>query len=791
MHISATASRARSVSSRLAAAASWIAVICLHSAASADTLKIGQQVGAVTKFSVGNPLTFNIGVTNAGATENISVANVVLEMDRGQGTTAPVVVQFFGGLGGTGSLLASNTVAASEIGTAFAVATFSLGSNVLMPAGGYSVRLSTTSSGVGSDVYQFKAGAMQLVTSSNSLLPTSWWVEDTNTTGTAGTSLMASGTVFAQYVLSSTAVNFGNYRLGATLTSQVGLVNNALATGNNVTQALAASGSTTGGVNSLTGLPSPYLSVNGTSNLTVGMTSAVAGPNSGNALLSFQSVSGTSATTGTTAIGSGTVAVTGTGWNTASISVSASTAVVGKYHVGATNVTGTVTVANSAPGSYSEGLLLSSSTTSGLATVGTLPGVIAAGGNASLSVGVTSVANVGLNNSGTVTLGLDSSGQGTSGLADLAIGSQVIGVAAQGYSGQSIWNIGSGGAWQSFDHWDVPGGLPGVDGALSVNDTATFAAGPTGATNVRLDGSHPVLTALTFSSTAASYSLVPGSGGSFTLGTPSNAASVTTTAGSHSIGAAIALARATTVSTAAGTVLTMAGAVSGSQNITKTGSGELAITGNGSLTGATSVAAGILRVNGAIADSPVAVAVGATLMGSGTIGGGSTVAGTHSPGNSPGIQTVDGNLTYQAGANVVWELINDTLLGRGTNYDGIDVTGGLDFAGNTSLDLVFNLAGSGVNWADAFWATSHTGTNGWLIYDGATSLSGFSNLAIDGSDWADGNAQMLQTVRDGASFDLYQEGNDVYLVYAVPEPSTILLAGLGIAALAAIRRLRR
>ena len=141
---------------------------------------------------------------------------------------------------------------------------------------------------------------------------------------------------------------------------------------------------------------------------------------------------------------------------------------------------------------------------------------------------------------------------------------------------------------------------------------------------------------------------------------------------------------------------------------------------------------------------------------------------------------MDGSLTYEAGSNVIWELINDTVSGRGTNFDGIDVTGALDFLGATSLDLVFNLPGSGVNWSDSFWASSHTGTNGWLIYDGASSLAGFSNLTISGSNWADGSGAMLQTVRNGANFGLHQEGNDVYLVYAVPEPSTlaILTAGL-------------
>ena len=225
-------------------------------------------------------------------------------------------------------------------------------------------------------------------------------------------------------------------------------------------------------------------------------------------------------------------------------------------------MTGTITLDNTQTADqYSEGLAAAESATSGGASVvsglPTVASPLAAGGQTTVTLGLASVANVGTGNAGTVTLALDTSGTGTSGLAAASIGSQLINVSAQGYSGQSIWSKASGGVWDSFDNWDVPGGLPGVDGSLSENDTATFGAGPTGATVVNLDGANPVLTQITFNSTDADYQLAPGSGGSFTLGTAQNAATVTATAGNHAISAAVSLARATEFATAASTVLAL------------------------------------------------------------------------------------------------------------------------------------------------------------------------------------------------------------------------------------------
>lgn len=228
--------------------------------------------------------------------------------------------------------------------------------------------------------------------------------------------------------------------------------------------------------------------------------------------------------------------------------------------------------------------------------------------------------------------------------------------------------------------------------------------------------------------------------------------------------------------------------------LSKTGAGSLTLNGTSTYTGVTSVTGGRLIVNGSIATSALtSVGAGVVIGGSGTLGT-TTLEGTHSPGNSPGVQTVDGNLTYAAGANLVWELIANSTTGRGTSFDGINVTGNLNFSGATTLDLSFALAGSAVDWTDTLWDSSFTGTAGWKVFDLTTgTISNFGNLSIGSAAWTDGSGAALAAVRPNASFSLFQDGNDLYLNYlnasAIPEPGSMV--GLGILLGAPLLRRRR
>jgi autotransporter-associated beta strand protein len=100
-----------------------------------------------------------------------------------------------------------------------------------------------------------------------------------------------------------------------------------------------------------------------------------------------------------------------------------------------------------------------------------------------------------------------------------------------------------------------------------------------------------------------------------------------------------------------GNNVTLASVLSGPGGMTKIGAGALTLTGANTYSGATSVNAGTLFVNGSIANSAVTVNAGATLAGIGTVGA-TTInsGGIFAPGTSPGTMTVQGNLAFQSGA---------------------------------------------------------------------------------------------------------------------------------------------
>src|SRR5690606_34498700 len=126
--------------------------------------------------------------------------------------------------------------------------------------------------------------------------------------------------------------------------------------------------------------------------------------------------------------------------------------------------------------------------------------------------------------------------------------------------------------------------------------------------------------------------------------------------------------------------LTYGGSIVGTGAVNQVGAGTTILTGNNSYTGATTVSAGTLWINGnqSAATGPTSVASGARLGGTGVIGGDVTVAtgGILAPGNSPGVLTIDGDLILDSGSILDFEFGEANVVGGPLN-DLIEVGGDL------------------------------------------------------------------------------------------------------------------
>lgn len=130
---------------------------------------------------------------------------------------------------------------------------------------------------------------------------------------------------------------------------------------------------------------------------------------------------------------------------------------------------------------------------------------------------------------------------------------------------------------------------------------------------------------------------------------------------------------------------TFSGVLSGNGDLYKQGNGTLLLSGNSALGGATTVAGGILRVNGSLGNGSVAVQNGATLTGNGTLGGAVSVAnGGHLDVTSGAVLNL-GALALSSGSHL------DAALGAATP----GAAGLVDVEGNLTLDGQLNISDTG------------------------------------------------------------------------------------------------
>lgn len=196
------------------------------------------------------------------------------------------------------------------------------------------------------------------------------------------------------------------------------------------------------------------------------------------------------------------------------------------------------------------------------------------------------------------------------------------------------------------------------------------------------------------------------------------------------------------------------------QGLIKTGPGTVHVTESSAsnYTGETRLQSGRFELDGTLSGTALMrVFDGTILAGGGSYGTSSTSTQVYAGGTLEGASdralAVSGALTLDSNSHFAF------TLGQGT--DSVDVTGAVTLQGYVTLNL--SLAGA----PDAldtplYLLTSDTGITGNFVFNGSVMTSG-TEFSLGGYD-----------------FTYFQDGSNIW-VQAVPEPSVVLLVGLGTA----------
>ena len=614
------------------------------------------------------------GLTVSGGTETLTGANTYTGVTAiGAGATLA--------LSGTGSIASSSGVA--DAGT-FSLAALSSGPSITSLSGAGSVTLGaetltlTNASGTFSGVAS-GTGGLTLAGGTETLTGANTYTGATSINAGTTLALSAAGSIAASSgVADAGTFNIAGHANGTTIaglsgTGSVILGANTLTLTNGGTFAGVASG--TGGLTiaagneTLTG-NNTYTGTTTVSGgaLTLGVggtTGSVAGPialasgvltiNHSNGVTLAGAISGggslvqagagttvltgADSYTGLTSITAGTLALSGAG------SIAASSGVVdgGVFDISGTTSGASITTLSGA-GSVTLGAetltLTNASGTFAGAASGT-GGLTVSGGTETLTgantyTGVTAIgagATLALSGTGSIASSSGVADAGTFSLAALS-------------SGPSITSLSGAGSVTL-----------GANTLTLTNAAGTFSGVASGTGGLTLAGGTETLTGANTYTGATAIN-----GGTLTLGGTGSALPATSvvtvasgatlalasnqTLGSLSSTGAVNLGSSVLSINANGATTTISGPIVGTGGLTKIGGGELFLTGTDTFSGPTTVAAGILAINGALPNSVVSVLSGGALHGSGVAGNVAIGAGgIIAPGNSIGTLTVAGNLT--------------------------------------------------------------------------------------------------------------------------------------------------
>lgn len=348
-------------------------------------------------------------------------------------------------------------------------------------------------------------------------------------------------------------------------------------------------------------------------------------------------------------------------------------------------------------------------------------------------------------------------------------------VANSGSAATFTWD--GGGANNS---WSTPANWVGDTAPVGSTTNDLIFAGSTRLNPLVNSGSTYVLSSITFDAGAGTFVIGGGNATSkIQLGSITNSSSNLQTIGDSSSRPILEFTTGGSIDTGSAGLL-IRSVLQGSGNVSKTGGGTLEINNSStsnSYSGTITASNGTLLLAASLPNGNVSIDSGATLntgnAAAATVNN-LSVTGTLQPGDAVnfGSVNVNGNLTLNSSAT--------TSLAVGeSNFDSVTVAGNTIFSGALVINMEYEPAFFDPNLNGDFWNLFSLDTNavtGDLTSVTMTGTYGnvtFSKITAD--SW------QSTYLGSGRQFEFFTSGPRAGTLYAVPEPSTIVFAGIGAA----------